>query len=59
MRAFPKAKSDHVFGHARKGPKMLRPGLYARVSTNDQQTLAMENGAMREYVSRGGWTITM
>ena len=28
---------------------MFRAGLYARVSTNDQQTLAMQNRAMREY----------
>jgi hypothetical protein len=26
---------------------MLRPGLSARVSTHDQQTLAMQNHAMR------------
>jgi len=38
---------------------MLRAGLYARVSTNDQQTLAMQNRAMREYAVRRGWTITM
>src|SRR5216684_3637904 len=38
-------------------PKMLRAGLYARVSTNDQQTLAMQNRAMREYAARRGWTI--
>ena len=38
---------------------MLRAGLYARVSTNDQQTLAMQNRAMREYAARRGWTITM
>jgi len=38
---------------------MLRAGLYARVSTNDQQTLAMQNRAMREYASRRGWTIAM
>jgi hypothetical protein len=54
-----KAKSDNVFGRARKGPKMLRAGLYARVSTNDQQTLAMQSRAMREYAARRGWTITM
>src|SRR5262249_32526352 len=58
-RASQKAKSDHVFGHARKQPKMLRAGLYARVSTNDQQTLAMQNRAMREYAARRGWTIAM
>src|SRR5512135_275607 len=52
-------KSDHVFGQARKGSKMLRAGLYARVSTNDQQTLAMQNRAMREYAARRGWTIVL
>ena len=35
---------------------MFRAGLYARVSTNDQQTLAMQNRAMREYAERRGWT---
>ena len=38
---------------------MFRAGLYARVSTNDQQTLAMQNRAMREYAARRGWTIAM
>jgi DNA invertase Pin-like site-specific DNA recombinase len=38
---------------------MLRAGLYARVSTSDQQTLAMQNRAMREYAARRGWTIAM
>jgi DNA invertase Pin-like site-specific DNA recombinase len=36
---------------------MCRAGLYARVSTNDQQTLAMQSRAMREYAARRGWTI--
>jgi DNA invertase Pin-like site-specific DNA recombinase len=36
---------------------MFRAGLYARVSTNDQQTLPMQNRAMREYAARRGWTI--
>jgi predicted site-specific integrase-resolvase len=58
-RAFPKAKSDNVFGQARKSAKMLRAGIYARVSTNDQQTLAMQNRAMREYAARRGWTIIL
>jgi DNA invertase Pin-like site-specific DNA recombinase len=52
-----KAESHNVFGQARKTAKMLRAGLYARVSTNDQQTLAMQNRAMREYAARRGWTI--
>jgi len=38
---------------------MLRVGLYARVSTIDQQTLAMQNRAMREYAARRNWTIAM
>jgi len=38
---------------------MLRAGMYARVSTNDQQTLATQNRAMREYAARRGWTIAL
>jgi putative DNA-invertase from lambdoid prophage Rac len=58
-RAFPKAKSDNVFGQRRKPAKMFRAGLYARVSTNDQQTLPMQSRAMREYAARRGWTIAL
>src|SRR4051794_2000237 len=58
-RASQKAKSDHVFGQARKRVKMFRAGLYARVSTNDQQTLSMQSRAMREYAARRGWTIAV
>jgi DNA invertase Pin-like site-specific DNA recombinase len=36
---------------------MFRVGLYARVSTNDQQTLPMQLRALREYAARRGWTI--
>jgi DNA invertase Pin-like site-specific DNA recombinase len=52
-------KSKDVFGQPRKPAKMLRAGLYARVSTNDQQTLPMQMRALREYAARRGWTITM
>lgn len=38
---------------------MFRAGLYARVSTNDQQTLTMQNRAMREYATRRGWMIAL
>jgi putative DNA-invertase from lambdoid prophage Rac len=38
---------------------MFRVGLYARVSTNDQQTLAMQSRAMRDYAARRGWTVVM
>jgi DNA invertase Pin-like site-specific DNA recombinase len=58
-RASEKTKSGNVFGQSRIQPKMLRAGLYARVSTNDQQTLAMQNRAMREYAARRGWTIAL
>ena len=54
-----KVKSDNVFGQSRRPAKMLRVGLYARISTNDQQTLPMQNRAMREYAGRRGWTIAL
>jgi predicted site-specific integrase-resolvase len=47
-----------VFGHPGKRSKsVLRAGLYARVSTNDQQTLPMQVRALREYAARRGWTV--
>ncbi len=52
-------KSGKVFGQGRKAAKTIRAGLYARVSTLDQQTLPMQSRAMREYASRRGWTIAM
>ena len=58
-RASQKANSVNVFGQRRKPSKMLRVGLYARVSTNDQQTLPMQSRAMRDYAARRGWTITI
>jgi putative DNA-invertase from lambdoid prophage Rac len=58
-RASQQAKSDNVFGQARKAAKMFRAGLYARVSTNDQQTLSMQSRAMREYAARRGWTVAV
>ena len=58
-RASPRAKSDRVFGHARKPAKRFRAGLYARVSTNDQQTIPLQIRALREYAARRGWTTAM
>ena len=52
-------KSGRVFGQGQKNAKMVRAGLYARVSTQDQQTLPMQNRAMREYAARRAWTIAM
>jgi putative DNA-invertase from lambdoid prophage Rac len=58
-RASDKAKSPGVFGQARKPPKMLRAGLYARVSTNDQQIIPLQIRALRDYAVRRGWTIAL
>jgi putative DNA-invertase from lambdoid prophage Rac len=58
-RASQNAKSHRVFGQSRKPAKMFRAGLYARVSTNDQQTLPMQSRAMREYAARRGWSIVI
>jgi DNA invertase Pin-like site-specific DNA recombinase len=54
------SKSRRVFGHPGKPTKTaLRAGLYARVSTNDQQTLPMQLRALRDYAARRGWTIAV
>jgi DNA invertase Pin-like site-specific DNA recombinase len=37
----------------------FRVGLYARVSTQDQQTIPMQTRALREYAARRGWTIAL
>lgn len=39
--------------------KMFQVGLYARVSTLDQQTLSMQMRALREYAANRGWTVAM
>src|ERR1700674_479794 len=48
---FEQSISSKVFGHP------LRVGLYARVSTHDQQTLPLQMRAIREYGGKRGWTI--
>jgi putative DNA-invertase from lambdoid prophage Rac len=58
-RASEKTKSPKVFGQARKPAKMFRAGLYARVSTSDQQTIPLQIRALREYAVRRGWTIAL
>jgi putative DNA-invertase from lambdoid prophage Rac len=58
-RASEKPKSSRVFGQAREPAKMFRAGLYARVSTNDQQTIPLQIRALREYAVRRGWTIAL
>src|SRR2546428_13790416 len=59
-RASGKVKSPKVFGHPSKQVNAeLRAGLYARVSTHDQQTIPLQTRAMREYATRRGWRITL
>src|SRR6266536_2482645 len=58
-RASEKAKPHRVFGQARKSAKMFRAGLYARVSTTDQQTIPLQIRTLREYAVRRGWTIAL
>jgi len=52
-------KSGRVFGREQEVAITIRPGLYARVSTHDQQTLSMQNSALRDYAARRGWTVNM
>jgi DNA invertase Pin-like site-specific DNA recombinase len=58
-RASKTAKSTRAFGQHQGKAKMFRVGLYARVSTHDQQTLPLQVRAMREYAIRRGWTIAV
>jgi putative DNA-invertase from lambdoid prophage Rac len=54
------AKSKGVFGHPSGQAKTpLRVGLYARVSTDEQQTIPLQIRALREYAARRGWTVAM
>lgn len=36
---------------------MIKVGIYARVSTHDQQTLPLQLKAMRRYVRKRGWKL--
>ena len=59
-RASRKTKSPRVFGHpSKQAQTKLRVGLYARVSTNDQQTIPLQIRALREYAGRRGWRIVL
>ena len=37
--------------------KPLRVGIYARISTHDQQTLPLQVKAMRQYAKRRSWKV--
>ena len=59
-RASRTVKSAKVFGHPPHRLKTpFRAGLYARVSTQDQQTIPMQTRALREYAARRSWTIAL
>ena len=59
-RASSKPDSRRVFGQGSGRRKTAcRAGLYARVSTHDQQTLPLQSRAMREYAARRGWSIVV
>lgn len=51
-----KVSRKGVFGQGEKAPRV---GLYARVSTHDQQTLPMQLAAMRDYARKRGWLIAV
>jgi DNA invertase Pin-like site-specific DNA recombinase len=52
----PKGRRRGVFGQR---DSAARVGLYARVSTHDQQTLPLQLSAMREHAEHRGWTVVM
>jgi DNA invertase Pin-like site-specific DNA recombinase len=58
-RASATTKSRRVYGQRQEPAKMFRAGLYARVSTHDQQTLPLQIRAMREYAAKRGWEIAV
>jgi putative DNA-invertase from lambdoid prophage Rac len=52
----PRGERRGVF---RQGGSTPRVGLYARVSTHDQQTLPLQLSAMREHAERRGWAVVL
>lgn len=42
-----------------RGQRIVKVGLYARVSTQEQKTLPMQLRALRTYVRQRGWTIVL
>jgi putative DNA-invertase from lambdoid prophage Rac len=58
-RAANTTKPKRAFGQRHETAKTFRVGLYARVSTHDQQTLSLQMRAMREYAAKRGWMIAV
>ena len=58
-RAISRSKSGRVFGQGSKSAKRVRAGVYARVSTHDQQTIPLPTRALQDYAARRGWTVAV
>jgi DNA invertase Pin-like site-specific DNA recombinase len=52
----PKGRRKGVFSQGGAAPRV---GLYARVSTHDQQTLPLQLSAMREHADHRGWAVVL
>lgn len=58
-RAGRKPARGRVFGQGGPSPPTPRVGLYARVSTHDQQTLPLQMDAMEAYAAHRSWRVVM
>jgi hypothetical protein len=56
---FPECRIERRFWPDTETREKVSPGLYARVSTQDQHTLSMRSYALRQSASRRGWTVSM
>src|SRR3954447_4354391 len=52
----PRGRRKGVLGQGGAAPRV---GLYARVSTHDQQTLPLQLSAMRDHAKRRGWAVVL
>lgn len=52
----PRGRRKGVFGQGEAAPRV---GLYARVSTHDQQTLPLQLSAMREHADHRNWAVVL
>lgn len=57
MQRFFCCNTDRFLGTHQKQVINVKVGIYARVSTHDQQTLPLQVKAMRDYVKKRKWTL--
>ena len=55
----PKPLKHRLFRPPIARGKVLRVGLYARVSTHDQKTLPLQLSAMRDYAKKRNWAVAI